>query len=101
MYGLVCARILDCSCCDAAQRLSACRKMINLAAIANALLHRDGYLHNTPPTAAILPLLNKVETRRQYQKCRELAALILAAGQPKICSILAGSVQHDCFVRLS
>ena len=37
MYGLVCARILDYSCCDAAQRLSACRKMINLAAIANAL----------------------------------------------------------------
>ena len=37
MYGLVCARILDCSCCDAAQRLSACRKMINLADIANAL----------------------------------------------------------------
>ena len=37
MYGLGCARILDYSCCDAAQRLSACRKMINLAAIANAL----------------------------------------------------------------
>ena len=37
MYGLVCARILDHSCCDAAQRLSVCRKMINLAAIANAL----------------------------------------------------------------
>lgn len=74
---------------------------VSPAAIANALLHRDGYLHNTPPTAAILPLLNKVETRRQYQKCRELAALILAVGQPKICSILAGSVQHDCFVRLS
>ena len=37
MYGLVCARILDCSCCDAAQQLSVCRKMINLAAIANAL----------------------------------------------------------------
>lgn len=37
MYGLVCARILDYSCCDAAQRLSACRKMINLAAISNAL----------------------------------------------------------------
>ena len=37
MYGLVCARIFDNSCCDAAQRLSACRKMINLAAIANAL----------------------------------------------------------------
>lgn len=37
MYGLVCARIFDYSCCDAAQRLSVCRKMINLAAIANAL----------------------------------------------------------------
>ena len=37
MYGLVCARILDYSCCDAAQWLSVCRKMINLAAIANAL----------------------------------------------------------------
>ena len=37
MCGLVCARILDYSCCDTAQRLSACRKMINLAAIANAL----------------------------------------------------------------
>ena len=29
---MVCARIFDYSCCDAAQRLSACRKMINLAA---------------------------------------------------------------------
>ena len=37
MYGLVCARIFDYGCCDAAQRLSVCRKMINLAAIANAL----------------------------------------------------------------
>ena len=37
MYGLVCARILDYSCCDAAQRLSVFQKMINLAAIANAL----------------------------------------------------------------
>ena len=37
MYGLVCARIFDYGCCDAAQQLSVCRKMINLAAIANAL----------------------------------------------------------------
>lgn len=37
MYGLVCARIFDYSCRDAAQRLPVCRKMINLAAIANAL----------------------------------------------------------------
>ena len=37
MYGLVCARIFDYGCCDAAQQLSVCRKMINLDAIAIAL----------------------------------------------------------------
>ena len=31
MYSLVCARIFDYGCCDAAQQLSVCRKMINLA----------------------------------------------------------------------
>ena len=44
MYGLVCARILDYSCCDAAQRLSACRKMINLAAIALSALLKGALL---------------------------------------------------------
>ena len=74
---------------------------ISAVAITNALFHADGYLHNAPPTAVVLPLLNKVETRQQYRQCRELAALILAANQPQICSVLAGSVQHNCFVRFS
>ena len=74
---------------------------ISATAITNALLHTDGYFHNTPPTAVVLPLLNKVETRLQYRQCRELAALVLAANHPKIIGVLAGSVQHDCFVRLS
>jgi probable selenium-dependent hydroxylase accessory protein YqeC len=74
---------------------------ISAAAITSALLHADGYLHNVPTTTLILPLLNIVETRQQYRQCRELAALILAANQPQICAVLAGSVQNDCFVRLS
>jgi len=74
---------------------------ISAAAITSALLHEDGYLHNAPRAAVVLPLLNKVETRQHYRQCRELAALILAANQPQICGILAGSVQHNCFVRFS
>jgi molybdenum cofactor cytidylyltransferase len=74
---------------------------ISSASIANALLHADGYLHNAPPTAVVIPLLNKVETRQQYRQCRVLASLILAANQPQICGVLAGSVQNKCFVRLS
>lgn len=74
---------------------------ISSAAIANALLHADGYLHNTPPTAMVFPLLNKVETRQQYRQCRTLAELIIAAKHPKIRGVLAGTVQHDCFVRFS
>ena len=74
---------------------------ISPTTITSALLHADGYLHNAPRAAVVLPLLNKVETRQQYRQGRELAALILAANQPQICAVLAGSVQHNCFARFS
>ena len=74
---------------------------ISAAAITNALLHADGYLHNAPPKTVVLPLLNKMETRQQYRQCRELAALILTANHPQISGVLAGSVQNNCWVRFS
>ena len=74
---------------------------ISSVAVANALFHADGYLHNAPPKTVVLPLLNKMETRQQYRQCRELAALILTANHPQISGVLAGSVQNNCWVRFS
>ena len=74
---------------------------IDPAAVLKVLLHQEGYLRQCPDTAAVVPFFNKAETLHACRAGFRLAQKILSAGQPQINSVLVGSVQQNCFARLS
>ncbi len=61
------------------------------AMIAAVLAHPQGGARNIPPTARLIPFLNKVEDARTLTAAREIARLLLAS--PHIDSVLIGAAQ--------
>lgn len=74
---------------------------VGISTILAAVLSEKGYLRQAPGTAAVLPLLNKMETCHLWKEGLLLAKKLLSAGHPQIKSVLAGSVHQNCFLRLS
>lgn len=75
--------------------------LIEGSTIIAALLNEKGYLRQAPVNAAVLPWFNKLETFHLYKAGLQLSQKLLAAGHPQIRSVVAGSIHHNCFVRLS
>lgn len=69
---------------------------ITAAMIVTILLHPEGYLHNCPPAACVVPFINKAEgeARRPAEK---LAAAVLSAGHPAVGGVVIGSMQRQEF----
>ena len=74
---------------------------IEVSTIIAALLKENGYLRQAPGKAAVLPWFNKLETFHLQKAGLQLPKQLLAAGHPRIRSVVAGSVHKNCFVRLS
>ena len=64
--------------------------------IATILLHPDGYLHNCPPEACVVPFINKAEGAAMCP-AEELAAAVLAAGHPAVGGVVVGSMRRQEF----
>ena len=69
------------------------------AMIAAVLAHPQGGAKDAPPTARVIPFLNKAEDEASLAAAREIARLLLQAGQPRIDSVLIGAAQGDDPVR--
>jgi molybdenum cofactor cytidylyltransferase len=63
------------------------------AMIAAVLAHPQGGAKDVPPTARLIPFLNKAEDEATLAAAREIARLLLQ--QPRIDSVLIGAVQRD------
>ena len=67
------------------------------AMIAAVLAHPQGGAKDVPPTARLIPFLNKAEDEATLAAAREIARLLLK--QPRIDSVLIGAAQGDDPVR--
>jgi molybdenum cofactor cytidylyltransferase len=67
------------------------------AMIAAVLAHPQGGAKDVPPTARLIPFLNKAEDEATLAAAREIARLLLQ--QSRIDSVLIGAVQRDDPVR--
>lgn len=65
--------------------------------VARLLLHPEGYLHNSPSEAVVVPFINKAEDGAGYQAAQDLAAAVLAAGHPAVAGVVFGSVRNKTF----
>ena len=65
--------------------------------IAAVLAHPQGGAKDVPPTARLIPFLNKAEDEATLAAAREIARLLLQ--QPRIDSVLIGAAQGDDPVR--
>jgi molybdenum cofactor cytidylyltransferase len=63
------------------------------AMIATVLAHPQGGAKDVPPTARLIPFLNKAEDEAALIAAREIARLLLQ--QPRIDSVLIGAAQGD------
>ncbi len=70
--------------------------VVSIETLSILLSHRDGGLKNAPPSARVIPFLNKVETKEQWQHAMEIAGNIIKA-QSKIKRVVFGSVQKGEF----
>lgn len=70
---------------------------ISTQTAARLLLHPDGYLHNCPPTARVVPFVNKAENEPDLTVAQRLAADVLAAGHPAVDGVVYGSVRAGTF----
>ncbi len=66
---------------------------VTAAMIAKLLLHPEGYLHNCPPGASVVPFINKAEGRAR-SRAAELAAAVLAARHPAVSGVVVGSMRR-------
>ncbi len=66
------------------------------AMIVTILLHPEGYLHNCPPGACVVPFVNKAEGEA-VRPAEELAAAVLSAGHPAVGGVVIGSMQRQEF----
>ena len=67
--------------------------IVTVDTIAALIVHSQGIARNSPPAAAVIPLINKVETEEDKTKARYLAQKILEAGQPRIKRVVLGWLQ--------
>ena len=67
------------------------------AMIAAVLAHPQGGVKDAPPTARVIPFLNKAEDEASLAAAREIARLLLQ--QPRIDSVMIGAAQGDDPVR--
>ena len=70
---------------------------ITPAMIAAVLAHPQGGAKDVPPTARLIPFLNKAEGEATLAAAREIARLLLKA--PRVDSVLIGAAQGDDPVR--
>ena len=70
---------------------------VSVRTVARLLLHPDGYLHNCPPDAKVVPFVNKAEDTQNLAVAQRLAAEVLAAGHPATAGVIYGSVRADTF----
>jgi probable selenium-dependent hydroxylase accessory protein YqeC len=69
---------------------------ITVEMIVKLLLHPEGYLHNCPPGAGVVPFVNKAEGWGK-SLAAELAAAVLAAGHPAVDGVVVGSMRRSAF----
>jgi len=67
-------------------------EVVTTETISSVLLHRDGGLKDTPPGAAVVPLINKV-TAVSVGSASEIARLLLE--EPRVNRVLLGSVAEE------
>lgn len=70
---------------------------IDASAILGVLQNPGGYLAKAPPTAAVIPVLNKVDLLQQPADATALARRILTAALPRVQAVWAGSVRQNLF----
>jgi probable selenium-dependent hydroxylase accessory protein YqeC len=72
---------------------------LTTAAIARLLVHPGGLLKGAPVDSAIVPVINKVETRGDARGASEIARDVLSQGDGRITRVLLTRVfSHDPFV---
>jgi molybdenum cofactor cytidylyltransferase len=67
---------------------------ITEAAIAIVLSHPEGGAKGSPPGARIVPLINKVESEREFENAQSIARLVLASARGKIRRVVISHVQR-------
>ena len=77
-------------------RLSGLRETtpITAEAVAKILLHPDGIMKGTPPTAAQVVFLNRADTPERIRQGRQIAAILQDAGTARIRRIVLGKALH-------
>jgi len=68
-------------------------KVVTADAIAALIVHREGIAKGSPTAAAIIPLINKVDTEEDKAKAEDLAQKILETGQSHIKRVVLGQLQ--------
>ncbi|MDT8900518.1 selenium cofactor biosynthesis protein YqeC [Anaeroselena agilis] len=71
-------------------------EIITADTVAKLLLHPKGYLHNCPPEARVVPLINKAEGAAM-RTAEDLAATVLAARHPAVGGVVVGSIRRQEF----
>ncbi len=71
-------------------------KNITAVMVARILLHPQGYLHNCPPAARVVPFINKAEGATM-RPAEDLAAAVLGAGHPAVDGVVVGSIRQQEF----
>ena len=70
---------------------------IDVNAILAVLQNPGGYLAKAPSTAAVIPVLNKLDLLPQPADATVLARLILTAALPRVQAVWVGSVRQNRF----
>jgi molybdenum cofactor cytidylyltransferase len=61
--------------------------------VARVLAHPEGGLKNVPPSARVIPLVNKVETAAALDQARETASRLLA--EPRMTAVAIGAARQE------
>ncbi len=64
-------------------------------AVASLIVHDEGIAKGSPPSASIIPFINKIDTEEDKIIAGELAQKILKAGHPRIKRMVLGRLQPE------
>lgn len=71
--------------------------IITAEIMARLLLSKDGYLHNCPAKAKIIPFINKADCQDRWVRARELCSAIMEVRDKRISGVLIGSLVNEQF----
>ncbi len=71
--------------------------IITTELMARLLLCRDGYLHNCPEKAVVLPFINKADCPERWRQAKKLSGAIMKLQDERITGVLVGSMINEKF----